>query len=79
MTRERRQYDFEVKLQIVLRHIKDESGRSLCEGFDSPHPAGSRIRPTSIGEMVKTDCIRTLAAGHPPVGTVRLGRTSLRH
>ena len=39
MTRKRRQYDFGTKLEIVRRHIKGESGRTLCEEFDLPSPS----------------------------------------
>ena len=36
VTRDRRQYDFETKIQIVLRHIKGESGRALSEEYGLP-------------------------------------------
>ncbi len=31
VTRDRKQYDFETRLEIVLRHTKGESGRALSE------------------------------------------------
>lgn len=34
VTRERRQYPFETKLEIVRRHVAGESGRALAEEFD---------------------------------------------
>jgi len=39
MTRDRRQYDFGTKFEIVLRHIKGESGRTLSPEFDLPSPS----------------------------------------
>lgn len=39
VTRERKQYDFDTKLAIVLRHTNGESGRALAEEFDLPSPS----------------------------------------
>jgi transposase len=39
VTRDRKQYDFDTKLQIVLRHTKGESGRALAEEFGLPSPS----------------------------------------
>ena len=36
MTRDRRQHDFEIKLEIVLLHAKGESGRTLSTEYDLP-------------------------------------------
>jgi len=38
VTRERRQYDFETKLEIVRRHANGESGRALAQEYDLPSP-----------------------------------------
>ena len=38
VTRERRQDDFETKLEIVRRHVNGESGRALAEEYDLPSP-----------------------------------------
>jgi hypothetical protein len=39
VTRDRRQYDFGTKLEIVRRHIKGESGRALADEYDLPSPS----------------------------------------
>jgi len=65
VTRERRQYDFEVKLEIVLRHIKGESGRSLCEEFDLPSPS-TAANWTSIYLREGEDGLRPKPRGRPP-------------
>ncbi len=39
VTRERRQYDFGTKLEIVLRHVAGESGRALAEEYGLPSPS----------------------------------------
>ena len=38
MTRDRRLYDFETKLEIVRRNVNGESGRALAEEYDLPSP-----------------------------------------
>ena len=38
VTRDRRQYDFQTKLEIVRRHVNGESGRVLAEEYDLPSP-----------------------------------------
>jgi len=66
VTRERRQYDFQIKLEIVLRHIKGESGRSVCEEFDLPSPC-TVANWTSIYGRDGEDGLRPKpAAGHRP-------------
>lgn len=65
VTRERRQYDFEIKLEIVLRHIKGESGRSLCEEFDLPGPS-TVANWTSIYRRDGEDGLRPKPRGRPP-------------
>ena len=65
VTRERRQYEFEIKLEIVLRHIKGESGRSLCEEFDLPSPS-TVANWTSIYRRDGEDGLRPKPRGRPP-------------
>lgn len=65
VTRERRQYDFLIKLEIVLRHIKGESGRSLCEEFDLPSPS-TVANWTSIYRRDGEDGLRPKPRGRPP-------------
>lgn len=79
MTRERRQYDFGTKLEVVRRHIEGESGRTLREEFDLPSPRPSRIGRASIGEMGKTGCARSAAAGHQPLAGIPLTKARPRH
>ena len=55
VTRERRQYGFEIKLEIVLRHIKGESGRSLCEEFDLPSPSTVAYFSTAVPGLLFDD------------------------
>ena len=38
VTRDRKQYDFEIKLEIVRRHVRGESGRALAEEYGLPSP-----------------------------------------
>lgn len=65
VTRERRQYDFETKLTIVLRHINGESGKSLCEAFDLPSPS-TVANWTSIYRREGEDGLRPKPRGRPP-------------
>ena len=65
VTRERRQYDFEIRLEIVLRHIKGESGRSLCEEFDLPSPS-TVANWTSIYRRDGEDGLSPKPRGRPP-------------
>jgi transposase len=65
MTRDRRQYDFGTKLEIVLRHIKGESGRTLCEEFDLPSPS-TVTGWTSIYRRDGEDRLRPKRRGRPP-------------
>ena len=39
MTRDRKQYDFEIKLEVVRRHVRGESGRALAEEYGLPSPS----------------------------------------
>jgi transposase len=68
MTRDRRQYDFGTKLEIVLRHIKGESGRTLSAEFDLPSPS-TVANWTRIYRRDGEDGLRPKRRGRPP--TVR--------
>lgn len=65
VTRERRRYDFELKLEIVLRHIRGESGRSLCEEFDLPSPS-TVANWTGIYRRDGEEGLRPKPRGRPP-------------
>jgi len=65
MTRDRRQYDFGTKLQIVRRHIKGESGRALAEEFDLPSPS-TVGNWTRIYRRDGEDGLRPKPRGRPP-------------
>lgn len=65
VTRDRRQYDVETKLQIVLRHTKGESGRALAEEFGLPSP-GTVTNWTSIFRREGEDGLRPKRRGRPP-------------
>lgn len=65
VTRERRQYPFETKLEIVRRHVAGESGRALAEEFDLPSPttvANWAVIYRRDGE----DGLRPKRRGRPP-------------
>jgi transposase-like protein len=69
MTRERRQYDFDMKLAIVLRHLKGESARTLCQEYDLPSPttvANWAVIYRRDGE----DGLRPKRRGRPPTTCV---------
>jgi transposase-like protein len=65
VTRDRRQYDFETKLEIVLRHIKGVSGRALSEEYDLPSPS-TVANWTSIYRRDGEDGLRPKRRGRPP-------------
>lgn len=65
VTRDRRQYDFDTKLQIVLRHTKGESGRALAEEFDLPSPS-TVANWTSKYRRDGPDGLRPKRRGRPP-------------
>ena len=65
VTRDRKQYDFETKLQIVLRHTKGESGRAIAEEFGLPSP-GTVANWTSIFRRDGPDGLRPKRRGRPP-------------
>ena len=65
VTRERRQYDFATKLEIVLRHIKGESGRALSAEYELPSPS-TVANWTSIYRRDGEDGLRPKRRGRPP-------------
>lgn len=65
VTRDRRQYDFETKLEIVRRHVKGESGRALSEEYGLPSPS-TVANWTSIYRRDGEDGLRPKRRGRPP-------------
>lgn len=65
VTRERRQYAFETKLEIVRRHVAGESGRALAEEFDLPSPT-TVANWTVIYRRDGEDGLRPKRRGRPP-------------
>jgi len=65
VTRDRKKYDFDTKLKIVLRHTKGESGRALAEEFDLPSP-GTVANWTSKYRRDGPDGLRPKRRGRPP-------------
>lgn len=65
VTRERRQYDFGTKLEIVLRHVAGESGRALAEEYGLPSPS-TVANWTSIYRREGEDGLRPKRRGRPP-------------
>jgi transposase-like protein len=65
VTRDRKQYDFETKLEIVLRHIRGESGRALSEEFGLPSPS-TVANWTSVFRRDGEDGLRPKRRGRPP-------------
>jgi transposase len=65
MTRERKQYDVETKLEIVRRHLQGVSGRVLAEEHDLPSP-GTVANWTSIYRREGEDGLRPKKRGRPP-------------
>ena len=67
VTRERRQYGFETKLEIVMRHVRGESGRALAEEYDLPSP-NIVANWTGIYRREGEDGLRPKKGGRPPTG-----------
>lgn len=65
VTRDRRQYDFETKLEIVRRHANGESGRALAEEYDLPSPT-TVANWTVIYRRDGEDGLRPKRRGRPP-------------
>ncbi len=65
VTRERRQYDFGTKLEIVLRHVAGESGRALAGEYGLPSPS-TVANWTSIYRREGEDGLRPKRRGRPP-------------
>lgn len=65
MTRERRQYDFETKLEIVRRHANGETGRALAQEYDLPSPT-TVANWTVIYRRDGEDGLRPKKRGRPP-------------
>lgn len=65
VTRDRKQYDFDTKLEIVLRHTKGESGRALAVEFGLPSPS-TVANWTSIFRRDGPDGLRPKRRGRPP-------------
>ena len=65
VTRDRRQYDFATKLEIVWRHVKGESGRALCAEYELPSPS-TVANWTSIYRRDGEDGLRPKRRGRPP-------------
>lgn len=65
VTRERRQYDFGTKLEIVLRHVAGESGRALAEEYELASPS-TVANWTSIYRREGEDGLRPKRRGRPP-------------
>lgn len=66
VTRERRQYDFETKLEIVHRHIAGETARVLAAEFELPSPS-TVANWASIYRREGEDGLRPKPRGRPPV------------
>jgi len=67
VTRDRRQCDFETKLEIVRRHIRGESGRALSAEYGLPSPS-TVATWTSIYRRDGEDGLRPKQRGRPPTG-----------
>jgi transposase len=65
VTRDRRQYAFETKLEIVRRHVGGESGRALAEEYDLPSPT-TVANWTVIYRRDGEDGLRPKRRGRPP-------------
>ena len=65
VTRERRQYDFDTKLEIVRRHADGESGRALAKEYDLPSPT-TVANWTVIYRRDGEDGLRPKKQGRPP-------------
>ena len=64
VTRERRQYDFGTKLEIVLRHVEGESGRALAVEYGLPSPS-TVANWTSIYRHEGEEGLRPKRRGRP--------------
>ncbi|MGW6332927.1 helix-turn-helix domain-containing protein [Nocardia rhamnosiphila] len=73
VTRERRQYDFETKLEIVLRHVAGESGRALAEEYGLPSPS-TVANWTTTYRREGEDGLRPKRRGRPPTDRGTLHR-----
>jgi len=71
VTRDRRQYDFETKLEVVQRHVRGESGRALAEEYDLPSPS-TVANWTSIYRRDGEDGLRPKKRGRPPTDRGKL-------
>jgi len=65
VTRDRKQYDFETKLEIVRRHVRGESGRAFSEEYGLPSPSTVANR-TGICRREGEDGLRPKRRGRPP-------------
>jgi transposase-like protein len=65
VTRDRKQYDFETKLEIVRRHLAGASGRALAEEYDLPSPT-TVANWTGIYRREGEDGLRPKRRGRPP-------------
>ncbi|WP_433307511.1 transposase [Actinoplanes sp. CA-030573] len=65
VTRQRRQYDFGTKLEIVRRHVEGESGRALAEEYGLPSPS-TVANWTSVYRREGEDGLRPKRRGRPP-------------
>lgn len=65
VTGDRKQYDFETKLEVVRRHVRGESGRALAGEYDLPSP-GTVANWTSIYRREGGDGLRPKRRGRPP-------------
>jgi len=65
VTRDRREYAFETKLEVVLRHVEGVSGRVLAEEYDLPSPS-TVGNWTTIYRRDGVDGLRPKRRGRPP-------------
>ncbi|WP_298943406.1 helix-turn-helix domain-containing protein [uncultured Microbacterium sp.] len=65
VTRDRREYAFETKLEVVLRHVEGVSGRVLAEEYDLPSPS-TVGNWTTIYRRDGVDVLRPKRRGRPP-------------
>jgi len=65
VTRDRKQYDFEIKLEVVRRHVRGESGRALAEEYGLPSPS-SVAAWTGIYRRDGEDGLLPKRRGRPP-------------
>jgi len=65
VTRDRKQYDFEIKREIVRRHVRGESGRTLAEEYGLPSP-NTVATWTGIYRREGEDGLRPKRRGRPP-------------